>query len=259
MLAVNFKKIWDAIATRLSAASNLADLAAPAAALNNILPSQTGNNGKYLTTNGTSSSWAAVSGGDGAVTSVALTVPSILSVAGSPVTTAGTLALSLVSQSQNKIFAAPSTGAGVPAFRYLQPSDIPSGLPYLSTDGGILTGGIGLNNHNIEGVYTLTFTSTASGIYFANADTSIYFADSGTCVKSAGLVDTSGVSALDWGNRIIANEYGQTAIDFNTNLAIGVPLDLTSIAENTATSGGIVMRIPIVINGTTYYLPVYDS
>ncbi len=39
------------------------------AALNALLPSQTGNSGKFLTTNGTSSSWATVSGG-GAITNV---------------------------------------------------------------------------------------------------------------------------------------------------------------------------------------------
>lgn len=33
-------------------------------AINALLPSQTGNNGKYLTTDGTSSSWATVSGGN---------------------------------------------------------------------------------------------------------------------------------------------------------------------------------------------------
>ena len=41
------------------------------AATNALLPSQTGNSGKYLTTNGTDTSWATVSGGGGSVTSVA--------------------------------------------------------------------------------------------------------------------------------------------------------------------------------------------
>lgn len=59
-----------------------------------ILPTQTGNNGKFLTTNGTTSSWAAVAG-SGTVTSVAMTTPTGLTVTGSPITTSGTLALSL--------------------------------------------------------------------------------------------------------------------------------------------------------------------
>jgi len=60
-------------------------------AFNALAPSQTGNTGKYLTTNGTDSSWAANS--LGTVTSVAATVPSVLSIAGSPITTSGTLAI----------------------------------------------------------------------------------------------------------------------------------------------------------------------
>ena len=61
------------------------------AAFNALVPSQTGNTGKYLTTNGTDTSWA--TNPLGTVTSVAATVPSFLSVTGSPITTNGTLAL----------------------------------------------------------------------------------------------------------------------------------------------------------------------
>lgn len=61
-------------------------------AVNALLPSQTGNSGKVLGTNGTDTSWVAV-GGSGTVTSVAATVPSFLSVTGSPITASGTLAI----------------------------------------------------------------------------------------------------------------------------------------------------------------------
>lgn len=63
------------------------------AALNALLPTQTSNSGKVLTTNGTDSSWT--SAATGTVTSVAMTVPTFLSVAGTPVTTSGTLAVTL--------------------------------------------------------------------------------------------------------------------------------------------------------------------
>ena len=62
------------------------------AAINALLPSQTSNNGKVLSTNGTDTSWIAV-GGSGTVTSVALSAPSIFSVAGSPITSSGTISL----------------------------------------------------------------------------------------------------------------------------------------------------------------------
>lgn len=54
-------------------------------------PTQTGNAGKFLTTDGSTLSWAA--NPLGTVTSVAMTVPTGLSVAGSPITTSGTLAI----------------------------------------------------------------------------------------------------------------------------------------------------------------------
>jgi hypothetical protein len=64
------------------------------AAFDALAPSQTSNSGKYLTTNGSTTSWATVSS-TGTVTSVAATVPAFLSVTGSPITTSGTLAISL--------------------------------------------------------------------------------------------------------------------------------------------------------------------
>lgn len=67
------------------------------------------------------------SSGTGTVTSVALTMPSIFSVAGSPVTTAGTLAVTLQTESANVIFAGPSTGSpATPTFRSLVVADIPA-------------------------------------------------------------------------------------------------------------------------------------
>lgn len=56
-------------------------------------PTQTGNAGKFLTTNGSILSWA--DNPLGTVTSVAMTVPTGLTVSGSPITTSGTLAVSL--------------------------------------------------------------------------------------------------------------------------------------------------------------------
>ena len=64
-------------------------------AINALIPSQTGNSGRYLTTNGVSVSWGTVTPGSGTVTSVALQSNlSGISVTGSPVTTSGTLILS---------------------------------------------------------------------------------------------------------------------------------------------------------------------
>lgn len=63
------------------------------------------------------------------VTSVALSMPSIFSVSGSPVTSSGTLTAALNTQSANLVFAGPvSGGAATPTFRALVAADIPTGF-----------------------------------------------------------------------------------------------------------------------------------
>lgn len=68
----------------------------------------------------------AAGSGSGSVTSVGLTAPAEITVAGSPVTTSGTLALSWASALQNRIFAAPCASNGTPTFRVLCAADIPT-------------------------------------------------------------------------------------------------------------------------------------
>jgi len=78
--------------------------------------------------------------GTGSVTSVALSAPNILSVSGSPVLTTGTLALSLASQTQNLIFAAPNGSSGTPTFRAMVNADLPfTVLPVANGGTGITT------------------------------------------------------------------------------------------------------------------------
>lgn len=100
-------------------------------------------------------------GGSGTVTSVGLTMPGIFSVSGSPITTAGTLAVSLASEAQNSVFAGPTSGAGTPTFRALVAGDIPA-LPYLSNS-TVLPATKAAVTHQWLNSYTSTtglFTST---------------------------------------------------------------------------------------------------
>ena len=65
----------------------------------------------------------------GTVTSVALTMPTaVFDVAGSPITTSGTLAVTFDTQTNNTVFAGPATApAATPAFRALVTADLPAG------------------------------------------------------------------------------------------------------------------------------------
>lgn len=97
-----------------------------------------GANGLVLAANSAQPSgleWIAV-GGTGTVTSVDLTMPAIFSVAGNPITTNGTLAVSLATQNANLVWAGPAAaGPATPTFRALVAADIPN------LDTSILTSG----------------------------------------------------------------------------------------------------------------------
>jgi hypothetical protein len=66
--------------------------------------------------------------GNGSVTSVAMTIPTaIFNLAGSPITSSGTLALTLDTQTANTVWAGPTTGsAAEPTFRSLVLADLPT-------------------------------------------------------------------------------------------------------------------------------------
>jgi hypothetical protein len=65
--------------------------------------------------------------GTGTVTSVAMSMPSIFSVTGSPITTSGTITASFISESANTVFAGPASGSSAsPTFRALVAADLPA-------------------------------------------------------------------------------------------------------------------------------------
>lgn len=130
------------------------------AAFNALAPSQATNSGKYLTTDGTNTSWATVSG-TGTVTSVAATVPSIFSISGSPITTSGTLAITY-------------SGTALPV------ANGGTGITTTPTNGQIPIG----NGTN----YTAATITAGTGITVTNASGSITIASTGSGGTSLGLV-----------------------------------------------------------------------
>jgi hypothetical protein len=65
--------------------------------------------------------------GTGTVTSVSLSMPGEFSIAGSPVTTSGTLTVTKANETANTVWAGPSSGgSAAPAFRALAAADLPA-------------------------------------------------------------------------------------------------------------------------------------
>lgn len=158
----------------------------------------------------------------GTVTSVAMTVPNILSVSGSPITSSGTLALSLANQTANSVFAGPSTGSpAAPTFRALVAADIP----------------------DISATY-LTASSTAT-LTNKSGNISQWTNDSGYLTSSSSgstNIDTVGtVTTGTWNANLITGQYGGTGIA-NTGKTI-------TLGGNLATSGSF--GTTFVVTGTT--------
>lgn len=158
--------------------------------------------------------------GGGTVTSVAMTVPTALfatsPVSGSPVTTSGTLAPALATQTANTVFAGPASGvAATPTFRALTSADLSSLTPPFGQEfeGRTPTGGPANYAFEISGTgtaavgdtYTVggdTFTvlfTISSGAYLIASGPNTP-ATSGTLTRVTGSGDaTLAYSDVNWG------------------------------------------------------------
>lgn len=114
-------------------------------------------------------------GGSGTVTSVALTAPAWLSVSGSPITTAGTLALTAATgQTANQFLATPNGSTGAASLRAIVAGDIPqltaTQMPAftgdVTTSAGSVATTIGTNavgNSKLAQMLTLTIKGNNTG------------------------------------------------------------------------------------------------
>lgn len=128
----------------------------------------------------------------GTVSSVGLTMPSEFSVANSPITGSGTLAVTKASQNQNLVYASPNGTSGVPTFRALTTNDTPAILNQdflmLGTRGlsvanntttfaplvGDIAAATGFTASEVNAYNVMPYNITATGIkvYIANTNPS---------------------------------------------------------------------------------------
>ncbi len=201
-------------------------------------PAQSGNSGKFLTTNGSALSWAVVSG-SGTVTSVAFSAPGPLSIAGSPITSSGTLALTWAGMTTNGILQATSATA-------VGTTLTPAGLTSVGTNavtsaaGNALTLGTGTTGTALTVASANNLVTFSSEAQFAN-NKAVRFSNLAGLLSSGQLyMDTSD-------NLVFYSGGGATAYyTANRNVLIGTTSEtgLTSgggfktAAATEATSGG---------------------
>ena len=165
--------------------------------------------------------------GVGSVTSVALALPSIMSVSGSPVTTTGTLTGTLTTQSVNTLFAGPSSGAAAaPTFRALTTTDIPA-LSYVTSVALALPSIMTVSGSPVTSSGTLTgaLTTQAVNTVFAGPSSGAAAAPTFRALTTADLPSLSGVT--------ISNDTS-TATNIYPLLATSTSGSLTSVNTSNA-------------------------
>lgn len=173
----------------------------------NLLPSFAGNAGKVLLVNAGATDVEYVTPNPGTVISIGMTVPNIMSVTGSPITSTGSLDVTLATQTANTIFAGPSTGANAtPTFRALVSGDIPS-LSYLPLSGGTVSGALTVTGDLTVSGTTTTVNSTTLVVVDKNIElaygSTTEAAATGGGITLHGLTDhtiiyTTGTSSWDF-------------------------------------------------------------
>lgn len=198
--------------------------------------------------------------GLGSVTSVAMTVPSIFSLTGSPITSSGTLALSLANQSANEFFAGPTSGGDTtPTFRVIDPLDIPVPTKNVtSTTYTIVSGDRGYRIYftNVSGCTTTLDDSLVAGFWFHG----IRDEGAGTTTFSAG-----GSAVLNTPGDLftIDNEHGEVKWSYNGSnnwygtgdigVGGGGSGTVTSVGLSSITSFATATGSPVTSSGTLGY------
>ena len=200
--------------------------------------------GISVTPSGTELIIAATGSGMGSVTSVAMTTPGVLfTVTGSPITTFGTLALNLVTQTANLVFAGPTSGAAAtPTFRSLGLTDLPSiaNNTIMGNNTGSSAAPVALTVAQVNAILPV-FTSSLNGIVpNSSGGTANFLRADGTWAVPAGGGSGSGFAYLSSNTSVYGGTNSTLSFtgNYNTVIGPGAGANLTSGSRNTLLGSG---------------------
>ena len=201
--------------------------------------------------------------GTGTVTSVGLSMPAEFSVAGTPVTTTGTLAVTKATESANTVWAGPTSGAPAqPAFRALVAADLPSSLNLSQTfitqateatlsNSRVLTAGSNITITDGGPGSTITIASssgggklqsqifTSSGSWTAPSGvTGCWISGSGGGGGGASLISAQGGGGGGGGEECVMQPVSLSALEVVTVTIGAAGAGATAGASNTAGGNG---------------------
>lgn len=194
-------------------------------------PSQAGNSGKFLTTDGTVTSWATVSGGgSGTVTSFSAgdLTPLFTTTETNPTSTPA-LTFSAISQSKNLLFAGPASGANAaPAFRSFVAADIPADISLTFQD-LTLTGQLSSDNSNLysDGAGNLKAVSLNATTVSANVVGNV----TGNVSGSAGSVAASTITGTTLAANVVSSSI--TTLGGGITISAGVVSGVATPSSST--------------------------
>ena len=211
-----------------------------------------GTSGQCLISTGTGTSYQTCTGGS--VTSVALTAPSIFSVSGSPVTTTGTLAITLATETANTVFAGPASGAdAAPTFRAITNTDLPTTLT-ASTSGNAATATALATTPTICGLNHVAYGITAAGNSYCSTDYAAFLLSSQTFTGTntfQGETDFQNTIKIYSTVPTLDGTFLGTQITENSTLVNVLQLTIPTSQEFYVTGGSTHLNNSLTVEGTT--------